>query len=141
MTFNFVLQDKSKVISSLVVQDSSTMSYARLIAELFKRSGKQVSEYAAEIDLSTSHLSNIINGKQPGSRKILEDCLSLHGLRLWDLQLPVPDPETGDELELVKMFRYISAEHRAQVLGHLKALTDLKSLSDKLKNKKTRRSA
>ena len=96
------------------------MAYARLITELFRRSGLQINEYAEAIGISTTHLSTILNGHQDGSRKILEACLANTGMNLGDLQLPEPDAETQEEKDVLRLYRRLSDERRKLACSILK---------------------
>lgn len=98
------------------------MSYAELIKELHRRSGMQINEYAEAIDISVAHLSNILNNKQAGSRKILEDALAYAGMSLESLCLPEADPATQQEKDVLRLFRALSDERRELACALLRQL-------------------
>lgn len=112
------------------------MSYGDLIRELHRRSGKQINEYADAVDISVTHMSHILNDRQPGTRKVLEACLYEAGLGLEDLQLPEKDPESQEERKAMRLFRSLSDKHRATALDLLASLSELQSL--KLKGRQKR---
>lgn len=99
------------------------MAYADLIKELFRRSEMQVNEYAQAIDISVTHLSNIINDAQPGSRKILEACLARIQMDIGSLELPEADAHTEEEKTAFRLFRRLDPGQGQAVISVMRQFT------------------
>lgn len=108
------------------------IDYGPLIKRLYERSGLQVNQYAALVNYTVAHISNIINGHQRGSPKVLEACLKNAGLEFSQLQLPEVQEQTEEEKEILRRFRKLSPVRRALALGVLKQFVDAER---RLKNK------
>lgn len=82
------------------------MTFADLIRQFFDKSGLQVNEYAESIGYSTTQLSNVLNGAEPGSRKMLEACLR-EANRDLEACLKYPAENTDREEELIGRLLFI----------------------------------
>jgi transcriptional regulator with XRE-family HTH domain len=91
--------------------------YADLIRELKDRSNLQVNEYAERIDVTPTHLSTILNGKQPGSRKILENALADAHLTLGDLELPERETNREEAKRALRLFHRLTPEQRDAIMN------------------------
>ena len=75
-------------------------TYAEIIKELHTRSGLQVNDYAVAVHMSVTHMSNILNGKQPGTVEAVRKCLEHVGLKITDC-LELPEIRTEQDSYLV----------------------------------------
>jgi transcriptional regulator with XRE-family HTH domain len=93
------------------------VTYAEIIQTLFSRSGLQVNEYAKTIGLSVTHLSNILNGVEAGSMRVVQDALRQAQIKVEDcLDLPEKTAEGADERKLLRCYRMISDDRKKFVL-------------------------
>lgn len=73
------------------------MTYAEAIKELWRRSGLGVEQYAAHVRYSKTHISNVLNDKQPGTLKMLLLCLSAEGIDVQECICLPSDPANSSE--------------------------------------------
>lgn len=92
------------------------MTYADLIKALYGRSGMSIKDYAESIRHTTAHISNILNGHQPGSWKVVEACLRHAKLSPEDVLTLPEEPATKAEKELLRLYRSLSESGRATIV-------------------------
>ncbi len=101
---------------------TQAMKYAEIIKGLRIRSGLGVKDYAEHVGMSVAHISNVVNGAQPGSLKMLRDCLRADGKDIEDcLGLP-PDSITHEyERKILDLIHLITDEQKASLQNLLLA--------------------
>lgn len=96
------------------------MEIQEAIQELWRRSGKGKEQYASEVGYHETHIKNVLNGKQPGSFRILQACLEHAGIQESDaITLPATDEgrtENDDALALIRQALLTSGGNRERVL-------------------------
>ena len=96
----------------------------------------QVHEYAGAVGYSTGMMSKVINGKQPGTLKLLILCIHHAGGDLQDyLRLPV-DVKTEHDERAHAMFNGLNESRRELVLRVLHELAAHQALESKLERSK-----
>lgn len=100
------------------------MTYADLIKALWRKSGLGVQEYADAIELSKTHLSNILNDQQSGTFKVVRQCLDHADIKIEDcLSLPDENPATREEEEALRLFKTLTGGTRQLALSLLAELS------------------
>lgn len=112
------------------------MDYGELIAELYRRSGQTIKDYAENIGVSTAHMSNILAGKQRGTPKVFEDALTNAGYTVRDLHLPDLNAAEQGEKEWIRVIRSLSEQSRESLLLQARRFAFLERQSRVAKNKK-----
>ena len=100
------------------------MTYSEIIKELWKRSGLSVNDYADTVKYSRTHISTILNDKQPGSWKALEACLRHAGIDVQDcLAMPAKEPSAKEEKEALRLFQSLTGSKRDHALEYLRIVS------------------